>query len=83
MIAGILYDRSYRNWGGLASFAIGLVVSILLFSNQAVFTGFVAKAVPQLGDITFFVGFLISGACYVAFCRAKIAAERTLDVSPT
>ena len=65
-IAGFLYDRSYANWGGLASFAIGLVVSVLLFSNQEVFTGFVAKAVPQLGDITFFVGFLISGACYLA-----------------
>ena len=77
-IAGFLYDRSYANWGGLASFAIGLVISVLLFSNQVKFTGFVAKAVPQLGDITFYVGFLISGACYLAFCRSKIAAERLI-----
>ncbi|MCW2513755.1 MAG: cytosine permease [Mycobacterium sp.] len=75
-VAGYLYDRSYANWGGLWSFAIGMVVSILLFSNQVKFTGFIAKAVPQLGDITFFVGFLISGALYVAFCRARIDAER-------
>ncbi len=80
-IAGFLYDRSYPNWGGLASFALGLVVSVLLFSNQVKFTGYVAKAVPQLGDVAFFVGFLISGACYLAFCRSKIAAERTLDVA--
>lgn len=75
-IAGFLYDRSYANWGGLGSFAVGLVVSVLLFSNQAKFIGFVARAVPQLGDITFFVGFLISGGLYLAFCRSKIAAER-------
>jgi cytosine/uracil/thiamine/allantoin permease len=33
--------------------------------------------VPQLGDITFFVGFLIAGASYLVLCRSKIAAERT------
>jgi NCS1 nucleoside transporter family len=80
-IAGYLYDRSYVNWGGLWSFAVGLVVSVLLFSNQVKFTGFIAKAVPQLGDITFFVGFLIAGACYLVLCRSKIAAERTIDVT--
>ena len=76
-IASLLYDRSYANWGGLASFAVGIVVSVLLFSNQEKFVGYVAMNVPQLGDITFFVGFLIAGACYVVFCRSKIAAERS------
>ncbi len=75
-IAGFLYDRSYTNWGGFASFATGLVVSVLLFSNQEKFVGFVARAVPQLGDITFFVGFLIARASYLVLCRPKIAAER-------
>jgi NCS1 nucleoside transporter family len=75
-IAGFLYDRNYANWGGLASFGIGLVVSVLLFSNQEKFVGFIAKALPQLGDITFFVGFLIAGASYLVLCRSKIAAER-------
>jgi NCS1 family nucleobase:cation symporter-1 len=82
-IAGILYDRSYANWGGLAAFVIGLVASVLLFSNQEKYVGVVAKALPQLGDITFFVGFLIAGAAYLVLCRAKIAAERTtLDPTP-
>jgi NCS1 family nucleobase:cation symporter-1 len=36
----------------------------------------VAKACPQLGDITFFVGFLLSGAAYLLLCRSKIAAEQ-------
>ena len=34
---------------------------MLLFSNQARFVGYIARAVPQLGDITFFVGFLLAG----------------------
>ena len=35
---------------------------MLLFSNQEKFVGYVAQALPQLGDITFFVGFLLAGA---------------------
>ncbi|WP_327144905.1 purine-cytosine permease family protein [Nocardia sp. NBC_01327] len=69
----LLYDRSYTNWGGVAAFLVGLVVSVVLFSNQAKFVGYAAKAWPQLGDITFFVGFLISGAAYLLLNRARIA----------
>ncbi|MGV9803588.1 purine-cytosine permease family protein [Mycobacterium sp. NPDC003449] len=75
-IAGLLYDRSYTNWPGLLSFAVGLLVSVLLFGNQARFVGYVARAVPQLGDITFFVGFLIAGAAYLLLCRSKINTEK-------
>ncbi|MCW2560243.1 MAG: cytosine permease [Mycobacterium sp.] len=77
-IAGFLYDRSYANWNGLLSFVIGLVVSVVLFANQVKFTGYIAKAVPQLGDITFFVGFLLAAGSYLLLCRSKIATERTL-----
>ena len=77
-IAGFLYDRSYANWPGLASFVVGLIVSVLLFCNQPPkFTGYVVAAVPQLGDITFFVGFLISGGLYLLACKSKIATERS------
>lgn len=72
----LLYDRSYANWGGLAAFVIGLVVSVGLFANQEKLVGVIAKAVPQLGDITFFVGFLLAGVAYWALCRSKIAAEK-------
>ncbi|GAS89621.1 purine-cytosine permease family protein [Mycolicibacterium brisbanense] len=77
-VAQFLYDRTYSNWPGLLSFLIGLVVSVALFCNQANFVGFVARAVPQLGDITFFVGFLIAGGCYLVLCRSKLAAERAV-----
>ena len=75
-VARFLYDRSYANWNGLLSFVIGLVVSVALFSNQEKFVGWVAKAYPALGDVTFFVGFLLSAAAYLVLCRSKIAAER-------
>ncbi|MCV7254953.1 cytosine permease [Mycolicibacterium fluoranthenivorans] len=77
-VAGFLYDRSYANWPGLLSFLVGLVVSVVLFSNQVKFVGVIAEAVPQLGDITFFVGFLIAAGSYLVLCRSKIAAERAL-----
>lgn len=77
-VAGLLYDRSYSNWPGLLAFGIGLVASVLLFCNQVNFVGYVARAVPQLGDITFFVGFLIAGAGYLLLCRSKIEAERVV-----
>lgn len=75
-VDGFLYDHSYSNWPGLLSFLIGLVVSFLLFCNQELFVGFVVRAVPDLGDIGFFVGFLLAAGSYLVLCRAKIAAER-------
>ena len=77
-VAGFLYDRSYANWNGLLSFVIGLVASVLLFSNQQLFVGVVAKALPGLGDVTFFVGFVLAGAAYLVLCRSKIEAERAV-----
>lgn len=77
-VAQFFYDRTYSNWPGLLSFLIGLVVSVALFCNQTNFVGFVARAMPQLGDITFFVGFLIAGGCYLVLCRSKIGAERVV-----
>lgn len=79
-IAGYLYDREYSNWGGLAAFLFGLIVSVLLFCNQEKFVGLVAKALPQLGDITFFVGFVLAGGGYLLLGKSKIAAERTVGV---
>jgi nucleobase:cation symporter-1, NCS1 family len=78
-VAEFLYDRSYDNWGGLAAFLFGLVASVVLFSNQEKFVGVIAAAVPDLGDITFFVGFLLSGAAYLVLCRSKTAGQRTVS----
>jgi purine-cytosine permease-like protein len=61
--------------GNPPSFLIGLAVSVLLFSNQQKFVGYLARMFPQLGDITFFVGFLIAGGCYLVLARPKIRVD--------
>ena len=40
---------------------VGIVVSVVLFSNQTLFTGLVPRGVPAIGDITFFVGTVACG----------------------
>ncbi len=62
--AVLLEDTSYRNWAGPVSMAVGTVLGIVLFSNQTDFTGVVAKHLPQIGDIAFAAGFVISGLLY-------------------
>jgi nucleobase:cation symporter-1, NCS1 family len=74
-VSGILYDRSYANWPGLVSFLLGLVVSVLPFSNQQKFVGFLARMFPQLGDITFFAGFVIAAGCYLMLARSRLRSE--------
>lgn len=39
-----------------------MVVSISLFSNQTLYVGAVAAAVPSIGDIAFEVGFVLAFA---------------------
>lgn len=72
-IAELLYDRSYTNRGGVAAFLAGLAISVLLFCNQAKFTGYVVREIPELGDITFFVGFVLSGAAYLLVNRRRLS----------
>ena len=48
---------------------------MLLFSNQERYVGFVAEAVPELGDITFFAGFVIAFAGYFVLSRNKIRRD--------
>lgn len=75
-VDGLLYDRNYSNWPGLLSFLIGLVVSFVLFCNQELFVGYVVRAVPELGDIGFFVGFLLAAGSYLVLCRSKVEADK-------
>ncbi|MFD1814505.1 purine-cytosine permease family protein [Rhodococcus gannanensis] len=74
-VANLLYDPKYSNWGGFASFVVALVVSVLLFGNQTLFVGLVARAVPAFGDIAFFIGFVVAGVLYLALCARKIRSE--------
>jgi NCS1 family nucleobase:cation symporter-1 len=60
----LLYAKWYQNWAGPVAMLVGIVVSILLFSNQTDFSGLVVKHVPGVGDITFLVGFVLAAAVY-------------------
>ena len=59
-----LYDKAYANWAGPIAMLSGMLISILLFSNQTRFVGYVARQSSSFGDIAFEVGFLVAAAVY-------------------
>jgi NCS1 family nucleobase:cation symporter-1 len=59
-----LYDKRYANWAGPIAMLTGMLLSILLFSNQTRFVGFVARQSSSFGDIAFEVGFVVAAAVY-------------------
>lgn len=68
-------DRSRIGWPGLVSFLVGAVVSIVFFADQSLYLGPVPAAIPQIGDITFLVGFLVAGALYQVLGRREVAGS--------
>jgi nucleobase:cation symporter-1, NCS1 family len=77
---GMLYDRGYRNHAGLVALLAGIVVSVPLFSNQAMFTGLVPALVPGVGDVTFVVGSVLAAALYaLLFRRLAVPAPGTAE----
>ncbi|WP_394768575.1 purine-cytosine permease family protein [Lacisediminihabitans sp.] len=64
-IASIVADKArYRNAAGIVAFLFGLVVSVVLFSNQQFYVGVVPKAWGAVGDLTAIVGLVLSAAAY-------------------
>ena len=63
-------DRGYRNWAGPIAMAVGMGVSIWLFSNQTNYRGPVPTAHPNVGDLTFEVGFLVAAVLYATLFTA-------------
>ncbi|MBW4031524.1 MAG: cytosine permease [Acidobacteria bacterium] len=69
-IASFIPDKArYRNPAGVISLVIAGVVSIVLFSNQTLFTGIVVQATgggtSPIGDLTPLVGFVLAGIIYL------------------
>jgi nucleobase:cation symporter-1, NCS1 family len=72
-----LYDKAYANWAGPIAMLSGMLVSILLFSNQTRFVGYVARQSASFGDIAFEVGFVVAAAVYFGLrSRARGVADR-------
>ncbi|MEZ0492694.1 cytosine permease [Kineococcus sp. TBRC 1896] len=74
-VQAAVHAPTFRNPSGPVAMLAGVVVSILLFANQEVFVGFVARAVPGLGDLTVVVGFLLAAATYAVLPRRPLPAS--------
>ncbi|MFP5019835.1 purine-cytosine permease family protein [Pseudonocardia phyllosphaerae] len=61
----LFYDRDHRNHAGPIALLVGIVVSVGLFANQELFVGLVARDHPEVGDIAFAVGAVLSAGTYV------------------
>lgn len=46
-----------------------LVCSVGLFANQSIYTGPIPQNFPEVGDITFAVGFVLAASLYAALTR--------------
>jgi purine-cytosine permease-like protein len=81
-VAGFLFDRRHRPWGGFVAMAVATGLSIWLFANQSDYTGVVPKHWPALGDLTFEVGFVLAALLYALFFRlqGESKAEETLHI---
>ncbi|MEV7044612.1 cytosine permease [Amycolatopsis sp. NPDC051061] len=67
----LLADRRHRNVAGFTAFLVGLVVSVGLFANQALYTAPIPKAVPGTGDLTFAAGFVLAAGTYLLLRRQR------------
>lgn len=64
----IFYDTKYNRWQGVVAMAIGTVVSVYFFANDyPQYVGPIPTANPNIGDITFIVGFIITAVLYYVF----------------
>jgi NCS1 family nucleobase:cation symporter-1 len=64
----MFYDTKYNRWQGFVAMAVGLVVSVGLFSdNGVIYNGPIPNAYPGIGDLTFIVGFVVTGVLYYVF----------------
>jgi NCS1 family nucleobase:cation symporter-1 len=82
-ISEFIPDRAkYRNAAGVTSLVVAGVVSILLFSNQTLFEGFIARS-TSIGDLTPIVGFVLAGLIYWAlFVAFKVRLGGPLAEEP-
>jgi NCS1 family nucleobase:cation symporter-1 len=68
-------DTRHVNLAGPVAMGVAMVVSIVLFSNQQLYTGLLVRVAPAIGDITFEVGFVLAFALY-ALLRRPLARSR-------
>jgi NCS1 nucleoside transporter family len=77
-IEHLLFDRRYANWAGPVAMAVGVGISIWLFSNQAKYIGVVPSHNGNFGDLTFEVGFVLTAAIYLTW---RLIADRRVSTA--
>jgi NCS1 family nucleobase:cation symporter-1 len=69
-VDGFLYDKAHNPWSGFVAMAVGMIVSIWLFSNQdGEYVGPIPAHFPSWGDSTFEVGFVLAALLYALLFR--------------
>jgi nucleobase:cation symporter-1, NCS1 family len=81
-VDGFLFDRRHNPIAGFLAMAVGMAVSIWLFSNQSKYVGVVPKAHPKFGDLTFEVGFVISAVLYAVLFKLQHDRQDAVLVLP-
>jgi NCS1 nucleoside transporter family len=76
-IERLLFDRKYTNWAGPVAMVVGGGISIWLFSNQTKYVGLVPGHVPDTGDLTFEVGFVLTAVIYLTWRLIADGQART------
>ncbi len=66
-IEHLLFNRRHENLAGPVAMAVGMGVSIWLFSNQTKYVGLVPSHVGWAGDLTFEVGFVLTAVIYLTW----------------
>jgi len=80
-VESLLFDKSHHNWGGLVAMAVGVGVSVALFSNQTEYLAPIPKHFPAVGDITFEVGFVLTAAVYLIW-HAVAGTRKSAATAP-
>jgi nucleobase:cation symporter-1, NCS1 family len=76
-VDGFLYDKRHNPVSGVIAMAVGMALSIWLFSNQSDYVGLIPKHWPSFGDIAFEAGFVISAVVYAALFQLQPDRNRS------
>jgi len=70
------YENSGKVRAGFFALIIGFAASMPFF-NQALYLGFIAKNYPQIGDLSYYVSFVVAAIIYAIFARGRRQTSRT------
>lgn len=80
--ADLLYNHKHESYAGPIAMAVGMAVSISLFSDQSKYVAWVPKHHPKFGDLTFEVGFVVSAIVYYVLYMAGLGGQKKTVTLP-